>query len=144
LEILLLRGRSGFVADFEVALSGVVEEEVDFLLGYFAHGLVFPLGRAVLVDKKRANTFEELGVVHETLRDTVLHLKDFFDAHRRAALDLFEHDGDGKRTHLSDELFGLSGEFAVRLSKSLHDGLGRVRLKDFSDFGVVVHGFAGQ
>lgn len=57
------------------------------------HRGVLPLRVLILVDKKGADSFVELGMLHVTLTDSILHLEDILGVHVGATLDLLEDYG---------------------------------------------------
>jgi len=103
-----------------VLLVHVVEEEVDFALGHFCHAFELPLGVPVLFDKKGSDALEELRVVHESLRENILHLESLLQTEVLPPLYLLERDADGHGRHFIDQSQGVLRELGFMGPQALH------------------------
>ena len=125
--------------DVQVALSWEIKEVIDIILSNFMNTLVFPLRVAVFINQKGTDTFEEFGVVHETLGDPVLHLEHFLHIHVGSSGNLLENNSacQGANVGFSKGLLGLLAELRIRSFKSGENVLNRIGLEDFLDFVII-------
>ena len=77
--------------DVEVHCFRTSEKELDLACRHLMNTAKLPTWLFILINKQSPDSFEELGMVHVALRDAVLHLENFFDAHRSSTLNLLKH-----------------------------------------------------
>ena len=104
---------SSILIQIQVA-SLISFEEVAYILGgNISDTRVLPLRVLVLIDEQGSNTFIELSMLHESLRDTVLHLEDILGIHVGSTDNLLEDNGQRERTHIGHHLACLGTEIRL-------------------------------
>jgi hypothetical protein len=94
---------------------------------------VLPDGITVLFYKQSTYTLEELGMVHETLTNFVLHFEDLTHVHLTSSFDLLKHYGERKRAHFSHHFASGIAEFRSGRFKTGYACLGAICLEDVPD-----------